>query len=444
MPGDHRTRFKQWLASGEARLHPLTLPQRELWETSPVPVADPANHICCLIWMRGNLTPREAHAAIQRVVDRQEVLRASFLPGKERPLQMVRNTGEPNFRFRELTAAQSRKEGIEEIAREIFREPFDLVQGPLYRVEMLRRAQNEYVMAFSIHHAIADGWTLGVFVQDLCGAYLQNSKGGGPLPPVPLSYSAWGAAERAAWPPEKLETTARYWKIRQAGSRRLWPPAPGPASLERWVSHLPPGLGQGIRDVARAHGATLFSALLAAFQTALARWTGVDDLTVGTPVANRATQAVRETMGYCAGVIPLRSRMERGRSFSDTLRVVHEETVDAFANAMPFAELMTAAGEAPSPGYHPVYQVRFALQNHPIPDVDLPSLSARLQMRSTGTARFDLGCEITEQGETLELVWLFRASLFSKAEVEEMQQLFEAVLAGACRPPQKRTAALAT
>ena len=86
MPADQRARLKQWLDSGEAQLHPLTFPQRELWEVSPVPAEDNANHICCLIDVHGLLTERECRAAIQRVVDRQEVLRLSILPGKERPL----------------------------------------------------------------------------------------------------------------------------------------------------------------------------------------------------------------------------------------------------------------------------------------------------------------------------------------------------------------------
>ena len=90
MPVDQRVRLKQWLESGEAQLHPLTFPQRELWETSPVAVEDSANHICCLIEVRGPLRERDCRVAIRRVVDRQEVLRLSLLPGKERPLQMVR------------------------------------------------------------------------------------------------------------------------------------------------------------------------------------------------------------------------------------------------------------------------------------------------------------------------------------------------------------------
>src|SRR4051812_13031020 len=117
MPADSRTRLKQWLDSGEAQLHPLTFPQRELWETSPVPVEDIANHICCLLEIRGLLTEREARAAIQGVVDRQEVLRLSVLPGKERPLQMIRRNFGINFEYREIKETQ--REAIEESASEI-------------------------------------------------------------------------------------------------------------------------------------------------------------------------------------------------------------------------------------------------------------------------------------------------------------------------------------
>ena len=173
MPADQRARLKQWLDRGEAQLHPLTFPQRELWEVSPVPVEDNANHICCLINVHGLLTERECRAAIQRVVDRQEVLRLSILPGKERPLQTIRKSCGINFEFREVAPKDAQPEAIEELAAEIFRVPFDFMQGPLYRAADLRRAANDHVLVFAIHHAIADGWSLGVLVQDLFAAYIE-------------------------------------------------------------------------------------------------------------------------------------------------------------------------------------------------------------------------------------------------------------------------------
>lgn len=444
-PGDKRARLKQWLASGEASLHPLTFPQRELWEASAVPAGDPANHICCLIHVRGLITQRNCEDALRRVIARQEALRLSFLPGKEQPLQLVRKNGEPNLSFREIPAAtpQAAPEAIEQIAHEIFHEPFDLLQGPLHRAVILRRAADDHVFVFTIHHAVADGWTLGVFVSDLFGAYVQGVLGKPePLPPVPLAYTAWGAAERAFWQPPEIAARAGFWKSALADAPRLWtsPKTPPPAALDRWVAQLPADLTSAARKLARAGGATLFSTLLAVFQVALWRWTGAEDFVVGTPVANRTKSAVRETMGYCSGIVPLRGRVDGARPFADHLASVHETAVDCFANAMPFAELLRVVGDtpapAPAPGHHPVFQVRFALQNHPVPDVRLPTLSAKLRMRSTGTARFDLGCEITEQEDTLEVAWLFRPSMFGGTDLQELDRLFRHVLASVCQSPE--------
>ena len=441
---DPRTRLKQWLASGEVCLQPLSFPQRELWEAAPVPAADVSNNICAYIQVRGLLTPHGSEAALQRVVDRQEVLRLSILPGKQNPMQMMRQTGAPALRFHELTSAQRQPEAIEELVREIASQPFDLVQGPLYRAEVFRRSADDHVLILVIHHAIADGWTLGVFVQDLFASYLQGVRGNNsPLPPLPLTYSAWGAAERAFWQPAVLAPRIDYWQTHLAGAPRLWNTVAG-GSLQRYVTQMPAELGRAVRELARRNGATLFSTLLTAFQITLVQWTGGADIVVGTPVANRATQAVRETMGYCSGIVPLRGQIDRTRSFADSLRAVHQTTVESFANAIPFVELVRALGATQPPGHNPLFEVRFALQNHPVPDVEVPGLSLQLRMRCTGTARFNLACEINEEGDAMEVAWLFRPNQFPLADIQQLGRMYLAVLAGVCRSPEILTSALMT
>ncbi len=448
MSADKRAVFKEWLASGKARVEPLALPQRELWEASPIPVADPANHICCLIEVRGVVTRDACESAIQRVVERQEVLRLSLLPGKERPLQFIRKTGVANVCFRELSAGERGADAVDEIASETFLKPFDLLQGPLYRVNVLQRSVDDQIMVFAIHHAIADGWSLGVFVQDLCIAYAQGLLGmaSEALPPVPLSYSAWGAAERALWQPAEIESKAAFWRAALSGCRRIGtrdsPIGATSGAAVRTVSYFPLELADAARELARSTGSTLFSTLLSAFQIAFARWTGVADVVVGTPVANRANQAVRETMGYCAGVVPIRRQVDETRTFVQMLEAVHATTLDCFANALPFAELARCLADSAAPGYNPVFDVRFALQNHPVPDVSLRGLSAKLSMRSTGTARFQIGCEITVVAHGLEVVWLSRQHLFPQREIEKLASLFQNILASVCRTPDSRLATL--
>jgi hypothetical protein len=350
---------------------------------------------------------------------------------------MIRKSCGINFEVREV--ADGRPEAIEELALEIFRTPFDLVQGPLYRVVDLRSTANDHVLVFAIHHAIADGWSLGIFVEELFGAYLQGITGSSEaLPPVPQTYAAWGAAERAFWKPEMLEQRIEFWKTKLAGSRRMWNAAIIPGPPQRWLSAIPAPLTNETRELARRTGVTLFSALFGAFQIAFSRWSGFDDLVVGTPVANRTRQTARETMGYYAGIVPLRGQIDPSRLASDHLRAAHQLTIDAFANAIPFVELVRGIGEQAAAGYNPLFEVRFALQNHPMPEVSLPNLSARLSMRSTGTARFQVACEITEVREGLEVAWLFRENLFCRRDIESLDGIFQRVLAGICRSPESR------
>src|SRR6202048_1828505 len=449
MSQDNRARLKQWLESGEICLQPLTFPQRELWEASPVPVADASNNICATIQLRGLLTRPGSEPARKKGGGRQEGLLRSFLPDTGQPMQMIRNACKPMLEFHELSASQRQPGAIEELAKEVFSKPLDLAEGPLYRAEVFRRAADVHVLLFAIHHAIADGWALGVFFQDLCAAYLDGIRGvHANHSPVPLSYTDWGAAERAFWQPAELEQRATFWKSCLSGARRLWSPPTGPEAAsgerERWVSLVPADLGRAVRELARRNGATLFSTLLAAVQIALSKWTGADDILVGTPVANRSKHAVRETMGYCSGIVPLRGQIDRKRTFSDGLRAVHQATADSFANAMPFAELVRALGDPPSPGRNPIFEVRFALQNHPVPDIAVPGLSLQFRMRSTGTARFDLGCEINEKGDGLEVAWLFRRNLFPLDDILNLGHIYQAVLAGVCRSPESRADALMT
>lgn len=450
MSQDVRTQFKAWLESGEARLQPVTLPQRELWENSPVPVADPANHICGLIEIKGPITPEQCEVALQRVIERQEALRISFLPGKERPLQMVRATGTAVLGVRELAAGES----LEDAMQETYRQPFDLLQGPLHRVEMIRRGTNDHVLAFSFHHAIADGWSLGVFVQDLCTAYVMGLTGlrkavavgmmglKNTLPPVSQTYTEWAAAERAIWQPAEVAKRTDFWKSHLAGSSKIWTDVCPPEPLQRWVSTIPVDLVRGVKSLAVSHSTTIFSTLLAAFQLTLSKWTGKDDILVGTPVANRNKEAVRETMGYFAGVVPLRGQVDATQNFSTHLRAVSESALDSFANAIPFAELAAAVAAPHEAGEHTIFDVRFALQNHPVPDVVLPKISTKLRMRSTGTARFDLACELTETGKELEVVWLFKPHRFSPENIVELNGLFLAILTNVCKSPESRASLL--
>jgi hypothetical protein len=265
---------------------------------------------------------------------------------------------------------------------------------------------------------------------------------GSDLPAVPMTYPAWGAAERAFWTPAEIERRAPFWKSRLDGTRRLWnaPITPGP--LQREIDEIPAQLTAETRELAKRSGTTLFNTLLAAFQVAVSRWIDTDDVLVGTPVANRTRKAGHETMGYFAGIVPLRSRIDPQLPFSQLLRNVHQGTVDSFAEAMPFAELTRVLGEQNAPGYNPIFDIRFALQNHPVPDVALPGLSrgyacARPALRaSTSDAKSPKTATRSRWYGCTDRI------CFPRTRSRDFNGLFQTVLAKACRSPESRCAEL--
>jgi len=446
MSQDPRAKLQALLASGEARIEPLSFSQREIWENSPVPPADPSNHICASIEINGSFPPELCESALRAVVARHEALRTSFLAGKGRVVQLVRSQAEPALALEQAAPADA-ESGFLGVMAPGFGEPFDMARGPLYRVQLVSAGPDRHALGLTFHHAIADGWSLGVFVSDLCAAYIQALRATGKavgrfsgardeLPPVEISPNEWAAQERARWTPEELASKAAYWKSRLEGSAQLFA-SRGPAAggLDRRVSEISPGLAAAARDLAKGSAATLFSALYAGFLATLAGWTNKRDFVVGTPFANRPKVSTHETFGYFAGVVPLRTVVDPAMAFADFLDAVHASAASDFAGAMPFAELVAALGPAARGTVHPVFDIRFALQNHPVPDIVLPGFSTKLRTLSTGTSRFDLGCEVTETGDSLEVVWLYRSAVVPDSEIRDLDRRLRATLARAFSSP---------
>lgn len=445
MEKDSRSRLQELVASGQVRLVPQTFPQRELWETSPVPPEDPTNTIRSFIDMRGPLTFEMCHEALRHVVARQEAMRTSFLPGKDRPVQMIRAKTDPALQYLDLGASVTDDDVVIAAMEAEYSRPFDLLRGPLFRLQMVRRGPDRHAIGLAIHHSIADGWSATSFTEDFltgCIIFWRNSGRDmsrlrgmrDSLPQLASTYSEWGAAERARWQPEEIAKQADYWKQRLEGSRPLFEGAGallGP--MDRWVTHLPPELAEPARATARKVGVTLFSALLAAFRIAVHRWKGRDDFVVGTPVAGRAKTALKETMGYFSGIVPLRGRIDPAAAFADTARIIHDGAVDDLAQAMPFVELAAAVEKDHPRKRHAVFDVRFAVQNHPFPDIEIPGMSSHHRNLSSGTSRFDIACELTEDGKKMELIWLFRPSAATRSDIESLDRVFRAVLEESCR-----------
>ena len=445
MASNARARLEELLAGGQARLVPLTFPQRELWETGAVPSADPSNNICALLEIRGPLTPELCREALGMVIARQEALRTTILPGKTRPVQLVRAAGEPVLTEAQLPSGGIGEEAVLSVLAPHFAQPFDLVAGPLHRLIMVPCGPDHCFLGMVIHHSISDGWALTTFVEDFMTGCIAAWRRSGKdmtrlqglsdtLVPPPMTYSQWGAAERAQWTEKELAARAARWRARLQGAGLFFDAAHpvGGEPIVRWEVKIPAHTAEAVRALTRRVGATPFAALGTAFRLALHRWKGKSDVVLGTPVAGRSKPAVRETIGYFSEIVPLRYRVDPARSLGDLIPRVHEEALEDFAGAMPFAELAAAVESGDRRrSRHAVYDVRFAVQNHPFPDIVVPGVSSRFRNLSSGTSRFDLACEITGDSGEMDLVWLRRESVVGESDVRELDAIFREILAGA-------------
>lgn len=445
MEGKTRSKLQDLVASGQVRLQPLAFTQRELWETSPVPPEDPSNHIRSFIDLRGPLTYDLCLHALRMVADRQEVMRTSILPGRDRPVQMIRAQSPVVLDYREADDPEAGDEEVIAGMEEGFARPFDMVRGPLYRLQMVRRTPDRHALGLTIHHVIADGWTVTSFVEDLYTAcmLLWRKLGGDmsrlkeareALPPLAVTFSEWAAAERARWQPAEIDRHADYWVRRLAGARPLFEGgAVVGEPLGKWVTELPPALADPLRATARRLGVTLFEVLLPAFRLALLRWRGADDVVVGTPVAGRAKSVLNQTMGSFSGIVPLRARVADGDPFAETVRRVRDETVEDLSRAMPLVELAAAVEKETPRSRHAIFDVRFAVQNHPFPEIEVGGVSPGLRNLSSGTSRFDIACELTQDSDSMEVIWMHRPTMVTRSAIGELDRIFRSVLEENCR-----------
>ena len=227
---------------------------------------------------------------------------------------MIRRSREVNCVFRDIASANRGPERIEELAIEVFREPFDLVQGPLYRIVDLRRAADDHVLVLAIHHAIADGWSLGVFVQALFARLYPGSDGSaGTIAPVLLSYTAWDSAERAFWQPDVLEQRAEFWKSKLAGHETALDDRDHARSTTEMALEDSADAGEPAPRTGSPHRIHTLQHPAWAFQIAFVKWAGTDDVLVGSPVAYCAKQNDHED-GVFSNIVPLRGHIYYCRS----------------------------------------------------------------------------------------------------------------------------------
>jgi len=432
---------------------PLSFAQERLWVIDRMDPGSAAYNMPFSLRLRGALDVGALRAALDALVERHESLRTTFPAPDGRPVQVVGPAAGAPFRMETLDGVPDEEREVRaraEADAEAWR-PFDLAEGPLFRAVLYRISESDHLLVLAQHHAVTDGWSMGVVFRELSALYGSFVKGEpSPLAPLPVQYGDYAAWQRAWLAGDALDRQVEYWRLHLAGAPPLIElptdrPRRGVQSTDGASHHfrVPAETLDALRTLSHAEGATLFMTVLAAFQLLLSRYARQDDVVVGTPIAGRTQEALEGLVGMFVNTLALRTRLDGDPSFRGLLGRVREGTLGAYAHQdLPFEKLVDELQPQRDVTHAPVFQVMFSLQNLPSAALRLPGLTLEPVEAESRTTKFDLALALADTGDGLVGALEFATELFDAPTAERMAGHFATLLARVAEAPGARISTL--
>ncbi|HEX6040047.1 non-ribosomal peptide synthetase, partial [Longimicrobium sp.] len=433
---------------------PLSFAQQRLWFIDQMDPGTVTYNIPFALRLRGALDGAVLERAMTEIARRHETLRTRFAGDGGAPVQVIddaRPVAIPVTDLRHLPGYE-RDEWVRGIAADEARRPFDLRSGPLFRAALLRVDDEEHALLVTLHHVISDGWSMGVLVREvseLYGAYGRGEES--PLAELPVQYADFAAWQRGWLRGEVLDAQLAWWRGQLAGAPPLLElptDRPRPQVMSDRAGTVPFAVdgetGRALQALARREGATLFMTLTAAWQLLLSRYSGQDDVTVGSPIAGRTRVETEGLIGFFVNTLVLRTDLSGAPTFRELLGRVRETTLGAYQHQdIPFEKLVEELAPERSLSHTPLFQVLFVLQNNERATLRLGDLAAEPLQAGEPTVKFDLslGLGETEDGG-LAGALAYRAELFDAPTVERMLEHFGALLRAVAAQPDHAAATL--
>ncbi len=430
---------------------PLASAQQRLWFLDQLQPGSPFYNISGALRLKGTLNIPLLGQALNAIVQRHEILRTRFTLFNGEPAQVISPVlvlEIPVIDLSTLLSDQAAQETNRLMAEESLHS-FDLSQGTLLRVILLRLSPHEHVLLFTVHHIIADAWSLGtVLTQELATNYQMFLHGSASaLPALPIQYTDF-AAWQQDWlrESEQAQLQLAYWKQHLAGvPDRLELPTDHPRPLVQtfagasYTLNLPLSLADALRALSQAEGVTLFMLLAAALNVLLHRYTGQTEILIGTPIANRTLPELEALIGFFANTLVLRTDLSGNPSFRELLRRVEQDASAAYAHQdIPFEKVVLEVRPQRDLSWSPLFQVMFAHNNTQLRSVNLPDLTADFMTPPTQTSPFDLTLMMEDAGRGLRGYFEYNTDLFEAASIARLATHFQIVLEGVVSRPDQR------
>ena len=414
---------------------PASFAQQRLWFLDSFEPESTAYLTGYAVRLRGDLDVAALRAAFTLLVARHESLRTTFEPSETGPVQVIHPPDDVQLPLVDAELA--------EVLRAEAETPFDLRTGPLLRLKLVRLAPDEHVLTVALHHIVTDGWSMGVLGAELAAAYAALRDGALPdLPDSALQYADFAVWQRNALAGPVMERQLDYWRGQLADVPAVELPTDRPrppVRTERGAVcefEVPADVTAGLRALAGRHDSTLFVPLVAACQVLLHRWSGQDDITVGTATSGRQRAELARLVGFFVNTVALRGRIDPAQPFDALVEHVRDTVLDGFANQdVPFDRVVDELKPARNTSRAPLFDTMVVLQNTPGSATELPGLTVEDLSLPTVTANYDLTFEFREVDGTLQAALTYNTDLFDPTTADRLAEHLGVLLAGVVARP---------
>ncbi|SDX33170.1 amino acid adenylation domain-containing protein [Marininema mesophilum] len=423
--------------------------QKRLWFLDQLESTDSTSYNMIAVWkMEGRLSPSVLQRSIYEIIKRHDSLRTIFVTTPDGVSQKIDPSIEPYYKWYEIhqgTFEERRAEALE-LAKKESKHRFDLTIGPLVRTKVIQIDEQNHLLVLNMHHIISDGWSMGVFIRELVALYeAYSNEQSSPLPALPIQYTDFSRWQQEYLQGEVMDQQVKYWKSQLSGELPVLKLTIGRQRKDRssfkgdvLLYKLPQGLLQRLTKWSVDENVTLFITLLAAFNTLLYRYSGQEDIIVGTPISGRNRSEVEGLIGFFVNTLPIRSDLSGDPSFQQLVERVKSTFSGAYEHQdLPFERIVAEVNPERDASQSPLFRVMFALQNAPMPPMKLPHLSLEPVDIYNNSAKFDLFFSLTEETDGLACMIEYSTELFEEETIQRMIQHYEVILEAVCCQPYK-------
>ena len=429
----------------ETERAPLSYSQRRLWFINELQGSSAEYNMPVALRLRGRLDVDTLRRAVQTIVDRHESLRTHFAEERGEPVQIIAPSLTLEIPIKDLSGLSEAEQQRQVMAstNNEWSEPFDLTHGPVLRLKLLKLAEEDHILLQTFHHIVSDGWSLGVFMREFRDLYEVYSQGReNPLPDLPLQFADFALWQMQEATKGLLDEDLRFWKEHLAEiPEELEIPRDRPRPPMQTYAADACGITLPAEKVAalkRCGRSTLYMTLLTAFAIQMHRYSGQDDIVVGSPIANRQDERLEGLIGFFANMLVMRVGVNPDASFGELLEEVRDLALETYRHQhIPFERLVEVLPLRRSLNRTPIFQVVFALQNASSGTQELKGLEVEELGTEAWTVRFDLEVHAIERNGQLDIVWIYNRDLFDRWRIEQMARHYEKLLAAAMQDLKK-------